>query len=119
MKTYCPECGTGTQHGGKRPNFCHSCGYAFANASTLETQSPQNLQEEFSTEGKRSSISLSATKLEVNIETDNKSYKLGEVMGTLDSGSQTEDDFISAEPPTKKETLDSIREESKTLRGKK
>ena len=70
---------------------------------------------------KGSLASLSVTKLEVDIDvgTDNKPYKLGEVMGTLNSEQQIEDDFISAEPPTKEEMLDSIREESKTLRGKK
>ena len=121
MKMYCPECGAGTQYSGKQPNFCHSCGYAFANASAPETQSSQNLPEESSIEEKRSLTSLSVTKLEVDIDvgTDNKPYKLGEVMGTLNSKQQIEDDFISADPPTKEEMLDSIREESKTLRGKK
>ena len=118
---YCPECGSGTQYSGKRPNFCHSCGHAFADASALEAQSPQNLPEESSVEEERSPTSLNVTKLEVNIDVgaDNKSYKLGEVMGTLDSEQQTEDNFVSAKPPTKEEILDSIREESKTLRGKK
>ena len=115
---YCPECGSGTQYSGKRPNFCHSCGHAFADASALGAQS---LPEEPPIEEERSSISLNVTKLEVNIDVgaDNKSYKLGEVMGTLDSEQQTEDNFVSAKPPTKEEILDSIRKESKILRGKK
>ena len=121
MKMYCPECGAGAQYSGKQPNFCHSCGHAFVDASALETQSPQDLPEEPPIEGERSVTSFSVTKLEVDIDVgaDNKPYKLGEVMGTLGSEQQTEDDFISAAPPTKEETLDSIKEESKTLRERK
>ena len=114
MKMYCSQCGTATQHGGKQPNFCHSCGHAFLDASVAEVHP---LEDKETT---KSTWALDMAKLDVNIETDDtKSYKLGEVVGTLDPDVETSDDFIPAETPTKEETLDSIKQESKTLREKK
>ena len=107
---YCPQCGTAMHYAGKQPNFCHSCGHGFVSASTPEDEGTV----------KESPWSTNITKLDVDIETDdNKSYKLGEVVGTLDPDAKTNDDFIPAKPLTKREMLYSIKQESKTLREKK
>ena len=117
---YCPECGASSQYNGKKPNFCYSCGSAFASA-VIETQPIQNLPDELPEEEVRSSTSLNVNKLEVDIDVTfdaAKVYKLGDVVGTVNPDEQQPDDnFISTEQ-TKEETLNSIREESKTLRRK-
>ena len=118
MKTYCPDCGAASDHMGKKPNFCYSCGYSFSMSSLKNKE--QGQEEENSPEEMKNIPDILGLDVEIDSADDYKKYKYGEVIGTLGSNNSTKskDDFIHPKQ-TNEQILQSIKKESETLREKK
>ena len=117
MKTFCPHCGNKMEYVGKKPNFCYSCGHAFAGAS----ESVAALEEEpEQIKPTQEQIIPNITKLDVEItqSTQNK-FKFGEVVGTLNPDNIGNDEFVSDGKPSPEQQMKDFQREAGTLREKK
>ena len=123
MKMYCPKCGSATQYNGKKPNFCHSCGNAFAGVQHPTTVVEDGCLELFGQEQEEPThqqVVPNISKLEIEITNQTQSkFKLGEVVGTLNPDNVGNDTFLSDGSPSPEQQLRDFEKEAGTLRKEK
>jgi len=116
MKTYCPQCGSATQYHGRKPNFCQSCGYAFAGAS--EITEDEQAQVESAPEKLETIPNIAKLDVEITESTQNV-FKFGDVIGTMNPDHIGNDGFIPDGKPSPEQQLKDFKREAGTLREKK
>ena len=113
---YCPQCGSATQYNGKKPNFCYSCGHAFAGVSTpVEDEQPQ---AESAPEKLETIPNIAKLDVEITESTQNV-FKFGDVIGTMNPDYVGDDGFVSDKGPLPEQQLKDFYKEARTLREKK
>ena len=93
MKQYCQSCGSGTEYSLKKPQFCGSCGSAFASSGNIKAKKvfktnpvlPDDLRDE---EEEEQFVEPNINKLDFEIEGNRglSSYKLEEIAGSNPNG---------------------------------
>ena len=116
---YCPQCGSGTQYNGRKPNFCYSCGHAFTGASTVP-MAPEDEQEQTELISEKVEKIPNIAQLDVEItESTQNVFKLGDVIGTMNPDNAKDDGFIPGGNTSPKQQLEDFKREAGTLREKK
>jgi len=127
MKSYCPNCGSGTSYSGAKPKFCSSCGNPFSVLAKeenknykinkdIELEDPENEEVEnvdFST--------LSKLDIEITKEQPQKGFTLGQVMeNSIEVKGDIEMTKINRNSPqqTSEDFLRDFQKEAGSLRNK-
>ena len=100
MKAYCPKCGTKHEYTINKPNFCVSCGYAFAGAPpkpAAPAPQPEIIQED---EQPVSASYSNMSNLDIEMEINpRKGVSLGDIMA-----SQLEEEQVNLDDLPKPKT---------------
>ena len=109
MKAYCPECGTKHEYTINKPNFCVSCGYAFAGAPpkpAAPAPQPEIIQED---EQPVSASYSNMSNLDIEMElSPRKGVSLGDIMA-----SQLEEEQVNLDDLPKPKTQQISKEQVK------
>tara|TARA_Y100000592_G_scaffold21795_1_gene33715 strand:+ start:53 stop:439 length:387 start_codon:yes stop_codon:yes gene_type:complete len=109
MKAYCPECGTKHEYTINKPNFCVSCGYAFAGAPpkpAAPAPEPEIIQED---EQPVSASYSNMSNLDIEMEINpRKGVSLGDIMA-----SQLEEEQVNLDDLPKPKTQQISKEQVK------
>ena len=109
MKAYCPECGTKHEYTINKPNFCVSCGYAFAGAPpkpAAPAPQPEIIQED---EQPVSASYSNMSNLDIEMELNpRKGVSLGDIMA-----SQLEEERVNLDDLPKPKTQQISKEQVK------
>ena len=109
MKAYCPECGTKHEYTINKPNFCVSCGYAFAGAPpkpAAPAPQPEIIQED---EQPVSASYSNISNLDIEMElSPRKGVSLGDIMA-----SQLEEEQVNLDDLPKPKTQQISKEQVK------
>jgi len=109
MKAYCPECGTKHEYTINKPNFCVSCGYAFAGAPpkpAAPAPEPEIIQED---EQPASASYSNISNLDIEMElSPRKGVSLGDIMA-----SQLEEEQVNLDDLPKPKTQQISKEQVK------
>tara|TARA_Y100001937_G_scaffold127123_1_gene198346 strand:+ start:355 stop:741 length:387 start_codon:yes stop_codon:yes gene_type:complete len=109
MKAYCPECGTKHEYTINKPNFCVSCGYAFAGAPpkpAAPAPQPEIIQED---EQPVSASYSNMSNLDIEMEINpRKGVSLGDIMA-----SQLEEEQVNLDDLPKPKTQQISKEQVK------
>ena len=109
MKAYCPECGTKHEYTINKPNFCVSCGYAFAGAPpkpAAPAPQPEIIQED---EQPVSASYSNMSNLDIEMELNpRKGVSLGDIMA-----SQLEEEQVNLDDLPKPKTQQISKEQVK------
>ena len=109
MKAYCPECGTKHEYTINKPNFCVSCGYAFAGAPpkpAAPAPEPEIIQED---EQPVSASYSNMSNLDIEMEiSPRKGVSLGDIMA-----SQLEEEQVNLDDLPKPKTQQISKEQVK------
>ena len=126
MKIYCHQCGTAIHCSvDSKPNFCHKCGTKLSDATAIptETDDPEVDDPKLEEAKEPTNDYQVLGGLQVDMQRDNndlKTFKLGEVVGTVDPDAPqgVDNDFISPKI-SQSDILKQIQKEAGTLRKKK
>ena len=109
MKAYCPKCGTKHEYTINKPNFCVSCGYAFAGAPpkpAAPAPEPEIIQED---EQPVSASYSNMSNLDIEMElSPRKGVSLGDIMA-----SQLEEEQVNLDDLPKPKTQQISKEQVK------
>ena len=109
MKAYCPKCGTKHEYTINKPNFCVSCGYAFAGAPpkpAAPAPEPEIIQED---EQPVSASYSNMSNLDIEMEINpRKGVSLGDIMA-----SQLEEEQVNLDDLPKPKTQQISKEQVK------
>lgn len=117
MKAYCPECGTKHEYTINKPNFCVSCGYAFAGAPpkpAAPAPQPEIIQED---EQPVSASYSNMSNLDIEMElSPRKGVSLGDIMASQLEGEQVNLDDLP-KPKTQQISKEQVKQQFQSEAG--
>ena len=116
MKAYCPKCGTKHEYTINKPNFCVSCGYAFAGAPPkppAPAPEPEVVQQEEPVSASYSNMS----NLDIDLQlTPKQGVSLGDIMASSLEEEKVEMDDLP-KPKTRNISKEQVKEQFQSEAG--